>query len=427
MTIQIIQPNDLSDRDFEIINVDGTQKVALKPQPELKIGGRNLLLKSHVGRNTLGTTTYAISPNVELSTIRELVLSVDVDVENFVATAGKYPRIGAEVQVFYNEAGTDYSWFGVWLTATSTPQTTKQRIFGKFIIPDGKTIAKLTYNKTQINSARFDRAEVKNVKLEVGNVATGWSPAPDDFDTRITGADNRTSGNLIPNSDFAFGFDGWSMRNWDRISGLTCGFNLSDDTGKYNLPHEKVFWVKDNRRTTAAYTQTLAQNNGNRFAVRAGDLLQCSALVAGINFQEAAVIYMDFYNAAGKYLGGGLNRVQINEFAPYDKNLANLLDGKQTAGDTTTLDRFHICYSNAEVPPNAAWCIVSIRFRFLPNAEGLGLFARPQVCVIGHLEQGYVPYQVGVFGLGEKIADLQSRIVALETRQANQANGIYGN
>lgn len=422
MTIQIIQPNDLSDRDFEIINVDGAQKVALKPQPELKIGGRNLLLKSHVGRNTLGTTTYAISPNVELSTIRELVLSVDIDVENFVATAGKYPRIGAEVQVFYNEAGTDYSWFGVWLTGTSTPQTVKKRISGKFQIPDGKTIAKLTYNKVQINSAQFNRAEVKNIKLEIGNIATDWSPAPDDFDTRIAGADNRTSGNLVVNSDFAFGYDGWSMHNWNTMRGFTCGFNLSDETGKYNLPHEKVFWIRNTARSQNAMIQALAQNSRSRFAVRGGDLLQASALIAGSNFAEAAHIYLDFYDVAGKYVGAGLNRYRAFDNVP----LTNLLDGKQTTGDTTTLDRFHVCYSNAQVPPNAVWGQISIRFRFSPSADGMGLFARPQVCVIGHLEQGYVPYQVGVFGLGEKIADLQSRIVALETRQANQANGIYG-
>lgn len=69
--------------------------------------------------------------------------------------------------------------------ATSTPQTLKKRLIAKLTIPNGKTIAKLTYNKVQINNARFDRAEVKNIKLETGNTATDWTPAPEDSETAI--------------------------------------------------------------------------------------------------------------------------------------------------------------------------------------------------------------------------------------------------
>lgn len=157
----------------------------------LKVGGRNLLLKSAVGRTTLGTTTYAISPNIDLSTIDELILSVDVDVENIVSTGGKYPRIGAEIQIFYDEAGKDYKWFAVWLTPTNTPQTLKKRLVAKFTIPSGKRIAKLTYNKVQINSVRFARAEVKNIKLEIGHIATEWTPAPEDDEARLATLESR--------------------------------------------------------------------------------------------------------------------------------------------------------------------------------------------------------------------------------------------
>lgn len=169
-----------------------TQQTDLSNQVNnLKIGGRNLLLNSSVGRTTIGTTTYNISPNIDLSMIDELVLSVDVDVENMVSTGGRYPRIGAEIQVFYDLAGKDYKWFAVWLAPNATPQTLKKRLVAKLAIPNGKRIAKLTYNKVQINNVRFDRAEVKNIKLEVGNIASEWTAAPEDLEAQIAALTSR--------------------------------------------------------------------------------------------------------------------------------------------------------------------------------------------------------------------------------------------
>lgn len=154
----------------------------------LNVGGRNLLLKSNVGRTTLGTSTYAISPNVDLSQIRELVLSVDIDVENFKRNiTTTYSRIGAEIQVFYDDEPntSNFVWFRAWFMGSEIAQTSKQRLIAKLKIPNDKRIAKLTYNKVQIHNATFDRAEVKNIKLETGNVATDWTPAPEDAQSVI--------------------------------------------------------------------------------------------------------------------------------------------------------------------------------------------------------------------------------------------------
>lgn len=240
-------------------------------------------------------------------------------------------------------------------------------------------------------------------------------------------------GNLIPNSDFAYDYDGWSMHNWWRLSGLVCGFNLVEGTNYYNLKGEKVFWVKDTR-PTSTYNQTASSNNGARFAVKAGEYLQFSALVAGKNFQQPAVVYADFFDASNRYIGGGGRKV---DFGATPSTLSATLDGMTTINGTTTLDRFHTCYHNVEVPQNAAWAQIVIRFRFLPNTEGMGLFARPQACVISSLDAGYVPYQISTWGYGDKlkvletdnasnkgtIASLEARIAALESKAANGTIG----
>lgn len=240
--------------------------------------------------------------------------------------------------------------------------------------------------------------------------------------------------NLIPNSDFAHDYDGWSMHNWGRLSGLVCGFNLAEGTNYYNLKGEKVFWVKDTRPTSTAYNQTASSNNGARFAVKAGEYLQFSALVAGKNFQQPAVVYADFFDASNRYIGSGGRKV---DFGATPSALSATLDGMTTSNGTTTLDRFHVCYHNVEVPQNAAWAQIVIRFRFLPSTEGMGLFARPQACVISSLDAGYVPYQISTFGYGDKLKALEtdnashkSTIAALEARiaalESKAANGTFG-
>lgn len=267
--------------------------------------------------------------------------------------------------------------------------------------------------------AAENRANAKITALEntVSNqnraMATRLDSLTADF-TRGTGT------NLVQNSDFAADYEGWSMHNWQRADGtLTCGFNLTAGANgayKYNLKDEKVFWVRDKRSSDSAYTQALAQNSRSRFAVKAGDLLQCSALIAGWGFNQVAVVYIDFYTSDGTWINHGSNRRIANEATP--KILSQTLNGRQTTGDYTTLDRFHVCYSNCEVPPNAVWGQISIRFRFNPNSDSYGFFARPQVCVISSLDMGYIPYQVGVMGLSASVQATQAELTAHKTAQA---------
>ena len=228
--------------------------------------------------------------------------------------------------------------------------------------------------------------------------------------------DNSSSGtNLILNSDFAAGYDGWSMFNWSNTAGLTTGFNLeAGAVNKYNLKDERVFYVRDERTAAAGatYLQLIAQNNRARFAVTPGETLQGSVLAAGIAMVsgiEAIHVYFDFFDN-----NGWLGRV--------DRNIANAktpatghLNGMRNDGAYTSLDRFHTLWINEVVPAGAVWGQLSVRFWFDPSVtQRYGFFVRPQVCVVPSLSHGYVPYQVGTQGLSAQVTQASSTVATLD-------------
>ena len=221
--------------------------------------------------------------------------------------------------------------------------------------------------------------------------------------------------NLIPNSDFAAGYAGWSMFNWSNTAGLTTGFNLeAGAVNKYNLKDERVFYVRDERTAAAGatYLQAIAQNNRARFAVTPGETLQGSVLAAGIAMVsgiEAIHVYFDFYD----------NNAWLGRVA---RNIANAktpatghLNGMRNDGAYTSLDRFHTLWVNETVPAGAVWGQLSVRFWFDPSVtQRYGFFVRPQVCVVPSLSHGYVPYQVGTQGLSAQVTQASSTVATLD-------------
>ena len=228
---------------------------------------------------------------------------------------------------------------------------------------------------------------------------------------------NGSSGtNLILNSDFAAGYDGWSMFNWSNTAGLTTGFNLeAGAVNKYNLKDERVFYVRDDRTAAAGdtYLQVIAQNNRARFAVTPGETLQGSVLAAGIAMVrgiEAIHVYLDFYDINNALLG----RVARN-IANAKTPATGHLNGMRNDGAYTSLDRFHTLWVNETVPAGAVWGQLSVRFWFNPSVtQRYGFVVRPQVCTVPSLSHGYVPYQVGTYGLSAQVTQASSTVATLD-------------
>lgn len=149
-----------------------------------QIGGRNLLIGSRLIRNKEGTDYYSLPQNVDYAAIRHLVLSADFDVVNFkrVETPNATTRIGLEIRLEYTD-GT-YQYVGLWKANPSTTQaiSVQGRQTYLFNVPANKTIARISSAFTQIKAATADKMVVSYPKVEIGNKATDWTPAPEDRD-----------------------------------------------------------------------------------------------------------------------------------------------------------------------------------------------------------------------------------------------------
>ncbi len=285
-----------------------------------------------------------------------------------------------------------------------------------------RTTLKAEWDKAASDAAR---SEIDSFKVTYANDRSATASSVDsvrsDLSTKI---DNMSAGtNLIPNSDFAAGYDGWNMFNWSNTAGLTTGFNLeAGAVNKYNLKDERVFYVMDNRTAAAGYTylQVLAQNNRARFAVTPGEILQGSVLAAGISMVsgiEAVYVYIDFYDMNNVFLGQSIRNI-ANAKTPATGHLS----GGRNDGAYTSLDQFHTLWINEVVPAGAVWGQLSVRFWFNPSvATRYGFFVRPQVCTVQSLSHGYVPYQVGTQGLSAQIVETKTTAANID----GKVNSMY--
>lgn len=374
-------------------SVDSVRSDLNKKINDISVGGRNLLLKSdkYYSSNGYGVT-YDIT---------------------------EAPAVGDDVVVtMWGSLGADRTGISVYNSRGFSEIMRLEKIsdgvyrgVGKWKHPNGGSgpVDKTLNLYFHPNTATSTNTITK-IKLEKGTIGTDWTPAPEDSRDSFVGP------NILPNSDFASDYDGWSMHNWNSINGLTCGFNLKTSSYTCAMKDSKVFWVKDNRTTTGAYTETLAQNSRNTFSVVSGDILQASVYVAGWGMAAQAIVYLVFYDLIG-------NPVAASKQYAANASVDVTLNGSQNiSADYTTLNRFHQIFQNVVVPPGASYGQISVRFRFKPNSNSYGFLVQPQVCQISSLEMNSaVPYRVST-------NDLSGQIVETKTTTTNingKVNSMY--
>ncbi|RST59717.1 hypothetical protein D5F11_011485 [Siminovitchia terrae] len=158
----------------------------------LEIGGRNFIRNSDVYLTDVKYVSHTFSPENEVLISPEdmesgpFTISVDIDVKN--ATKGTYTgRVGAELSVAYTDG--ENAWFGAWLKIPDTPITNKLRL--------SATFPKVTKKISHIRSFGIyiqcigDSMTVGRPKVEKGNKATDWTPAPEDTDAAISDVKGR--------------------------------------------------------------------------------------------------------------------------------------------------------------------------------------------------------------------------------------------
>lgn len=151
------------------------------------LGGRNYLLNSQQTRTEHGTTNFEFSPNVDLSLVRHLTLSVDVDCVNVRRTTqsgAKWFRIGAEIKITYTDNSVAY--FAAWHNPPATGTNSRfGRINNRLTVPTGKTIKTIDSCVIQIWDITGDKMVVKNPKLELGHLMSDWTPAHEDTQSEL--------------------------------------------------------------------------------------------------------------------------------------------------------------------------------------------------------------------------------------------------
>ena len=163
----------------------GTKVTDWTPSPEdvsdnITIGGRNLLLKSNVkySNSNYGIASYLFG-NEKLSDGEEFTIQIK----------GKL-NSGKTSFAIYNSGG-------IIQVLSLTESNNKNGIYtatGKWIITKGNATAKNTH--IVVYATPFSTTAVSSiewVKLEKGNKATDWTPAPEDIDSQISVITNRVT------------------------------------------------------------------------------------------------------------------------------------------------------------------------------------------------------------------------------------------
>lgn len=171
-----IKFNDGTTSTFTVTNGEGLQK--------LQVGGRNYLLGSDIkltgdGEKT-GTRIDANFINQNLG--KQITLSIRYTAENW-----KGNRFGFEVPVTYDDGTTEY--YGVWINTGANGNATLSKTI---LLPTehGKGTIELNSTALFVQGTSSGTVTLYKPKLELGNIATDWTPAFEDIiDTSITNSD----------------------------------------------------------------------------------------------------------------------------------------------------------------------------------------------------------------------------------------------
>lgn len=160
----------------------------LSDASELVIGGRNLMLNSDkaISFSGSGKSTVNIAEDLSAYSGKYMTLGFDYEYSN-VTTGDSFnkSRIGFEFTLKRND-GSTYYW-GVFLNIplNSKGISDKGRFTKTLLLPEG--IKSTTYKAVYAQILSGD-VTISRYKLEQGNKATDWSPAPEDVESSISEA-----------------------------------------------------------------------------------------------------------------------------------------------------------------------------------------------------------------------------------------------
>lgn len=172
----------------------------------LQVGGRNLILNSDI--EIFGTDEYHRFSTVEdilknTTPPYQIALSMDIDLQDAVGEQG---RGGAELSCILDND--ERAYFSAWENTSLAPKTLSKRLVS--IIKVDRKIKTIDAMGMYIQRITSGTVRLGKPKLEISDVPTSWTVAPEDIDSSITNASD------IANSALA-GLES-GREQWDETS-----------------------------------------------------------------------------------------------------------------------------------------------------------------------------------------------------------------
>ena len=199
-TWQTSVPDTTADKPYlwtrtVITYTDNTKSTSYSVGSTLKgvnVGGRNLILRSgmQIAENKSTDKSYSLSVDTSFFRNKKIVISLDIEADSAYGSNG---RVGTELSVTYADGTTEY--YGCWLALDSNgnaPISIHKRISRSYHILD-KEISVIGERCIYIQRLTKGKVTASKPKLELGNIATDWTPAPEDVDADINSVNNAAS------------------------------------------------------------------------------------------------------------------------------------------------------------------------------------------------------------------------------------------
>lgn len=234
----------------------GNALTALNKVNDMSIGGRNYLLNSNQYLTGAGKRQKHVA-DISGDTLQKLrgkqvTISVDVDYTTARHETGQECRIGTEFAVTYASGTRQY--LGAW-KKTTAGESFSGRISQTISFKDEPIIS--TSAEVWVYAQdNFDSSSVGRPKLEIGNVATDWSPAPEDVQQQFTDINGELSQKV-------------SQTTYNTLAGTVDTVSTLAKQNQSTIGTLATKTSVDTVNKTATTAQTLAQQNANELLNKA--------------------------------------------------------------------------------------------------------------------------------------------------------------
>ena len=201
----------------------GPQGPAGKDAEMPVIGGRNYVLKSNVSTTSSIVGFYSSVPSSYFNH-KIVTVSVQLDYDNITALSGT-KRLGVEFVILNKDDGSK-RFIASW-KYPAIGDSFHGRISTTFDFSNNEFIDYVDNqlgNGVYVQGLTGTNISVSNPKLEIGNVATDWTPAPEDIDSAIAKATKLIGNNMYVGENTYMGtntfMDGVSLNGKNKVNDI---------------------------------------------------------------------------------------------------------------------------------------------------------------------------------------------------------------